>query len=239
MLDRYNALTRRFDRPPGDGMTFVAKDLFDIAGLPTTAGAKMRLDAEPATRDAEVVARLKAAGMRLVGTANMDEYAYGFATVNAHFGTTRNPHDLSRLAGGSSGGSAAAVAGGLADFSLGSDTNGSIRVPASLCGIYGMRPALGDLPIEGAFPLVYALDTVGPFTRSVADLKCVYEIMAGREVAPAPAKRVAVLGGFFERNSGPEARSAVRAVAAHLDAEPLDLREAEAARSAAFLITAA
>lgn len=243
MIDRYNALTRtltpKVHEGPLAGMTFVAKDLFDIQGLPTTAGAKMRLDSAPAAHDAEVIARLKKAGAALIGTANMDEYAYGFATVNAHFGTTRNPHDLARLAGGSSGGSAAAVAAGLADFSLGSDTNGSIRVPASLCGVYGLRPAMDDLPMDGVFPFVHALDTVGPFARSIRDLKRVYEVMAGRTVKSESAGRIAVLDGFFTRNAGAEAREAVATVGAHLNAEILNLPQAEAARSAAFLITAA
>jgi aspartyl-tRNA(Asn)/glutamyl-tRNA(Gln) amidotransferase subunit A len=109
------------DPGPLAGVPFGAKDLFDIAGIPTTAGAKLRLNAPPAKSDAEVVARLKRAGAILIGTLNMDEFAYGFATVNAHFGPTRNPHDPSRLAGGSSGGSAAAVAAGLVPIALGSE----------------------------------------------------------------------------------------------------------------------
>ena len=242
-LDPWNALTRLIEpanttNGPLSDMTFVVKDLFDIKGLPTTAGAKMRLDAAPATQDATVITRLKNAGARLIGTANMDEYAYGFATVNAHFGTTRNPHDTSRLAGGSSGGSAAAVAARLATFALGSDTNGSIRVPASLCGVYGLRPAMDDLPTGGVFPFVHALDTIGPFARSIADLKRVYQVMAGRTLSPASSSKVAVLGGFFHANAGPEARAATATVAAHLGAETVILPQAAAARSAAFLITA-
>ena len=143
MLDPFNALTRRFDVPPSDGPTFVVKDLFDIKGLPTTAGAKMRLEAAPAGQDAEAVARLKAAGARLVGTANMDEYAYGFATVNAHFGTTRNPYDISRLAGGSSGGSSAAAAAFEAPLDSSPAPGGSIRQPAAVTGIVGHHPTYG------------------------------------------------------------------------------------------------
>lgn len=243
-LDAFNAFTQRFAtaRPTGDGplkgVTFAVKDLFDIAGLPTTAGAKMRIDAEPAVRDAEVVARLKAAGAGLVGTLNMDEYAYGFATVNAHFGTTKNPYDLERLAGGSSGGSAAAVAAGLVPLALGSDTNGSIRVPASLCGVWGMRPAEGAVPLDGVFPFVDLLDTAGPFTRSVRDLRTAYEVMSATTLATSSAMpRVGRLTGFFSRGASDDALAAVDAVAGSAPAVELPL--AEAARSAAFLITAA
>ncbi|EGF91623.1 biuret hydrolase [Asticcacaulis biprosthecium C19] len=245
--DRHNAFTRilvdeaRRDAATSKtgrlaGVPFAVKDLFDIAGLPTTAGARMRLDATPAKADATVITRLKAEGAVLIGTTNMDEYAYGFATVNAHFGTTLNPHAPDRLAGGSSGGSAAAVAAGVVPLALGSDTNGSIRVPASLCGVWGMRPAMDDMPLEGVFPFVHALDTVGPFTRSLADLKLAYEVMSCRVLATTSATpRIARLTGFFARNADPDALAAV----ATIDAEPLDLPMAEAARSAAFLITGA
>ncbi|MGB3930436.1 MAG: amidase family protein, partial [Sphingobium sp.] len=127
------------DPGPLAGVPYGVKDLFDVAGLPTTAGSSLYADAPPATADAEAIGKLRAAGAVLVATLNMDEFAYGFATINAHHGTTRNPHDLDRLAGGSSGGSAAVVAAGLLPFSLGSDTNGSVRVPASLTGIYGLK----------------------------------------------------------------------------------------------------
>jgi aspartyl-tRNA(Asn)/glutamyl-tRNA(Gln) amidotransferase subunit A len=225
---------------PLAGVPFAVKDLFDVAGRTTTAGAQMRLDEPAAMRDAEAVARLKRADAILVGTLNMDEYAYGFATVNAHFGTTHNPHDPERLAGGSSGGSAAAVAAGLVPLSLGSDTNGSIRVPASLCGVWGMRPAMGGLPLDGVFPFVHELDTIGPFTRTIGDLKRVYEVLAHvhLEAFEGPV-RAARLGGFFEQGASPEAISAVDTVMAALQSDDrLVLPEAEAARSAAFLITA-
>ncbi len=246
-LDPFNAFTRVFDAPPpaGDGplkgVRFAVKDLFDIEGFATTAGAKMRIDAAPANRDAEVVARLKAAGARLVGTLNMDEYAYGFATINAHFGTTKNPYDLERLAGGSSGGSAAAVAAGLVPLALGSDTNGSIRVPASLCGVWGMRPAEGAVPLDGVFPFVDLLDTVGPFTRSVGELKTAYEVLSGASMMAGSGKpRVARLTGFFARGASDDALAAVDAVMTGTGSSATaDLPLAEAARSAAFLITAA
>ncbi len=189
-----------------------------------------------------MVARLKAAGAILVGTLNMDEYAYGFATVNSHFGTTRNPADTTRLAGGSSGGSAAAVAAGLVPLTLGSDTNGSIRVPASLCGVWGIRPADGALSLDGVFPFAESLDTVGPFVTSADDLALVYDVLAEAPAGLPSGRtlRVARLGGWFARNAGAEAVSAVDQVMAHLGAdETVELAEAEAARSSAFLITAA
>jgi len=231
-------------RDPGPlaGVPFGVKDLFDLAGLPTTAGARTRLTTAPAKRDAVAVQRLKAAGAVLVGTLNMDEFAYGFATVNAHFGTTRNPHDRQRLAGGSSGGSAAAVAAGLVPLSLGSDTNGSIRVPAALCGIWGLRPADGAISTEGVFPLAESLDTAGPFARSAADLERAFAVLAERPADPVATSqpRVKRLGGWFVRNATTEVLAALDLVAAHLgviDIAPLE--SAEAARSASFLITAA
>ena len=228
------------DPGPLAGVPFGVKDLFDISGLATTAGARMRLDAPPAARDAEAVRRLKAAGAVLVGTLNMDEYAYGFATVNAHFGATKNPHDVTRLAGGSSGGSAAAVAAGLVPLTLGSDTNGSVRVPASLCGVWGMRPGDGALPLDGVFPFVETLDTIGPFTRTVGDLKAAYEALSGARLSGRGRARVARLGGFFASNASDEARAAVDLVMAQAGSDAVvDLPQAEAARSAAFLLTAA
>ena len=152
-------------RDPGPlaGVPYGVKDLFDIQGLPTTAGSSLYADAPPATHDAEAIVRLRAAGAILVATLNMDEFAYGFATINARHGTTRNPHDTDRLAGGSSGGSAAVVSAGLLPLSLGSDTNGSIRVPASLTGIYGLKPTHDALPMAGVFPFARSFDDAGPF----------------------------------------------------------------------------
>ena len=230
---------------PLAGVPFAVKDLFDVAGYATTAGALMRMDAPAATKDAEAVRRLKAAGAVLIGTLNMDEYAYGFATVNAHFGTTKNPHDVMRLAGGSSGGSAAAVAAGMVPLTLGSDTNGSIRVPASLCGVWGMRPGDGAISLDGVFPFVEALDTIGPFTRTVGELRSAYGVLSGVTLSGGAKPRVARLGGFFARNASAEAVTAIDAVMEHFGANALgsdatvDLPQAEAARSAAFLITAA
>ena len=222
---------------PLAGIPFAVKDLFDIEGLATSAGSVVRKNAKPATRDAEAVRRLKAAGAILVGTLNMDEFAYGFATVNAHFGTTRNPHDPERLAGGSSGGSAAAVAAGFVPLTLGSDTNGSVRVPASLCGVWGIRPGDAVLPSRGCFPFVRSLDQIGPFTRSAADLARVYEVLAGGQLAlgQSPAPRIAKLDGWFLRHAGPDALEALDLIGA----PTVSLPGAEIARSASFLISAA
>ena len=234
------------DPGPLAGVPFAVKDLVDVAGLATTAGAKMRIAAPPATRDAVVVARLKAAGAVLIGTLNMDEYAYGFATVNPHFGTTRNPHDVDRLAGGSSGGSAAAVAAGFVPLTLGSDTNGSIRVPASLCGLWGIRPADGAISVEGTFPFVEILDTVGPFTRTAADLELVYELLSGSTVSGSMVSgstgipRIARLDGWFAKDACPEVIDALDKVMSHLGVNAIaEMPEAETARSASYLITAA
>ncbi|WP_336958310.1 AtzE family amidohydrolase [Sphingobium aquiterrae] len=224
------------------GVPFGVKDLFDIAGLPTTAGAAMRAQAPPAAADAEGVRRCVAAGAVLVASLNMDEFAYGFATVNAAYGTTRNPHDPARLAGGSSGGSAAAVAAGFLPLTLGTDTNGSIRVPASLCGVWGLKPTHGALPMAGAFPFVDSFDDIGPFAASLAELRLASVVLAGAPlpVVDAAGLRVARLGGWFAHNVAPEIVAGIDAIAAHLGGVPtVALPQVERARSAAFLMTAA
>jgi len=176
--------------PPLAGVPFAVKNLFDIAGLPTLAGSKINREAAPARRDAALIARLEAAGAVLVGALNMGEYAYDFTGENAHDGPSRNPHDLDRMTGGSSGGSAAAVAGGLVPIALASDTNGSIRVPASLCGLFGLKPTYGRLSCAGTFPFVTSLDHVGPLARSVRDLALAYDAMQGHDAAdPVSARR--------------------------------------------------
>ena len=155
---------------PLAGAPFAVKNLFDIAGLPTRAGSKINRDRPPSKVDATVVARLETAGGVLVGALNMGEFAYDFTGRNVHDGPSRNPHDLEHMTGGSSGGSAAAVAGGLVPVALGSDTNGSIRVPSSFCGLFGLKPTYGRLSRVGTFPFVASLDHVGPLARSVGDL---------------------------------------------------------------------
>ena len=223
------------------GVPFGVKDLFDIEGLPNTAGAQMRQAAPCAHTDAAAICRLEAAGAVLIATLNMDAYAYGFVTDNAFHGITRNPNDIERFAGGSSGGSAAAVAGQILPLTLGSDTNGSIRVPAALCGIYGLKPTHNGLPMDGVFPFVQSLDDIGPFTSSLADLKLSYEVLQGAKLDPlSPASlRVGRLGGWFNQNLDPGLVTALVAIDRALGGLPVvDLAEAESARSAAFVLTA-
>ena len=244
--------------PPLAGVPYAVKNLFDVEGMTTLAGARLHKRNAPAQRDATLVRRLDAAGAVLVGATNMDAYAYGFTTENTHYGVTRNPHDRERVAGGSSGGPAAAVAAGFASFALGSDTNGSIRVPSSFCGLFGLKPTFGRLSRAGAYPFVASLDHVGPFARSAHDLALVYDVTQGHDALdPACAQRavqpttpgldegvnglrVAVLDDYFHTWAGPDAREAVERAAAALGAhDRASLPEADRARAAAFVITAA
>ncbi|AFY50280.1 amidohydrolase, AtzE family [Nostoc sp. PCC 7524] len=239
------------------GVPFAVKNLFDIAGLTTLAGSKINAENPPATQDATAITKLKQAGAILVGTLNMDEYAYGFVTENFHYGATHNPHDLERVAGGSSGGSAAAVAAGLVPFTLGSDTNGSIRVPAGLCGVFGFKPTYGRLSRAGVALFSSSLDHIGPFARSVRDIATVFDILQGEDNCdPVCSKRppelvlpqlnqdisgirVAIAGDYFATGADPEALAAVQKVAEALDVdEYVTLPEAHRARAAAFVITA-
>jgi AtzE family amidohydrolase len=251
------ARARRESLGPLAGAPFAVKNLFDVEGLPTRAGSKINRDRPPAKADATVIARLEAAGGVLVGALNMGEFAYDFTGRNVHDGPSRNPHDLEHMTGGSSGGSAAAVAGGLVPFALGSDTNGSIRVPSSFCGLFGLKPTYGRLSRVGTFPFVASLDHVGPLARSAGDLALSYDAMLGHDdrdsvqaVMPAAAAsptlnervaglRIARLGGYFARSADPSATSAVGAIARALKAEDrvVELAQAEQARSAAYLIT--
>jgi AtzE family amidohydrolase len=236
---------------------YAVKNLFDVGGLVTRAGSKINRTLPPATEDAVLVQRLKAAGAVLVGALNMDEYAYGFTTENAHDGATRNPHDLTCSAGGSSGGSGAALAAGLVPLTLGTDTNGSIRVPASFCGVFGLKPTYGRLSRRGSYPFCASLDHVGPLARSTADLAAAYDAIQGpdprdlacarRTIEPASPLlrgsienlRIAILGDYFAENAEPEALEAVTLVADALGtARRVVLPEAARARAAAFLITA-
>ena len=239
------------------GVPYAVKNLFDIEGLTTRAGSKVLLGEPPAAADAVLVQRLGNAGAVLVGALNMDEFAYGFTTENSHVGACRNPHDPSRIAGGSSGGSGAAVAAGQVPLTLGSDTNGSIRVPSSLCGVFGLKPTFGRLSRRGSFPFVASLDHLGPFARSVADLALSYDVMQGPDpldpgchatrVQPVHERidagigglRIGVLAGYFDEQAGPDARRALALAAAALNATPgVTWPDAALARAAAFVTSA-
>jgi AtzE family amidohydrolase len=247
-------------KPPGRlaGVPFAVKNLFDIKGLTTRAGSRINRDNPPATADSTLITRLEAEGAVLLGGLNMGEYAYDFTGENSHDGPSRNPHDLTRMTGGSSGGSGGAVAGGLVPVALGSDTNGSIRVPASLCGIFGLKPTYGRLTRAGSFPFVGSLDHLGPLARCVSDLALSYDVMQGADPAdPACADRtanptlpslefgvtglrIAVAGGYFRQGTSPQALDAVDRVAASLHATAqIELPDAARARAAAYVITTA
>lgn len=251
------ALASGHDPGPLAGVPYAVKNLFNVAGLVTLAGSKINRDHPPAGSDATIIQRLAAAGAVLVGALNMDEYAYGFTTENTHYGTTRNPHDVTRVAGGSSGGSAAAVAAGLVPLSLGSDTNGSIRVPAALCGIYGLKPTYGRLSRAGTAAFVDSIDHVGPFATTVADLVVAYDTMQGADLAdPGCATRpvafaggeiergidglrIAIAGDYFATGGMDEAHQALAEVARALGTtQKVTLPEAARARAAAYVISA-
>ncbi|MCC5601739.1 AtzE family amidohydrolase [Nostoc favosum] len=246
------------------GVPFAVKNLFDIAGLTTLAGSKINAENPAASQDATAVAKLKQAGAVLVGALNMDEYAYGFVTENSHYGATHNPHDLQRVAGGSSGGSAAAVAAGLVPLTLGSDTNGSIRVPAALCGVFGLKPTYGRLSRAGVALFSSSFDHIGPFARSVQDIATVFDVLQGEDdrdpictkhppelclpqlkqdisdIRIALAKpAVGIAADYFTKGAEPEALAAVQKVADAIEVtEYVTIPEAHRARAAAFVITA-
>jgi 1-carboxybiuret hydrolase len=255
--DAVDGLRARGERlPPLAGVPFAVKNLFDIKGLVTRAGSKINRDNAPAAADATAVKRMEAAGAVLLGSLNMGEYAYDFTGRNSHDGNSLNPHDVTRMTGGSSGGSGGAVAAGLAAIALGSDTNGSIRVPASLCGLFGLKATYGALSRGGTFPFVASLDHVGPLARSVLDLALTYDAMRGIDphdpacsggsiapMAPTVASgirglRVATADGYFARMGSPDAFAAVAMVASALGARDfVTIPEAHRARAAAFTIT--
>ncbi|CUU13852.1 AtzE family amidohydrolase [Bradyrhizobium sp. JR7.2] len=241
---------------PLAGVPFAVKNLFDVAGLPTRAGSKINRDLAPAKRDATLIERMEAAGAVLVGALNMGEYAYDFTGENVHDGPSRNPHDTTRMTGGSSGGSGSAVGGALVPIALGSDTNGSIRVPSSFCGIFGLKPTYGRLSRARSFPFVASLDHLGPFARSAADLALAYDAMQGPDADDAACTtrgleptvpllanpisdlRIAIAGGHFQKNVFPEAVEAVSRVAKALGVTKIvDVPEASRARAAAYVIT--
>jgi aspartyl-tRNA(Asn)/glutamyl-tRNA(Gln) amidotransferase subunit A len=173
-------------RGPLHGVPISVKDIFDLTGTPTTAASKVR-DGHLATRDAVAVARLREAGAIFIGKTNMHEFALGTTNEDSAFGPTLHPLDASRLSGGSSGGSAASVIAGMAFASIGTDTGGSVRIPAAICGLVGLKPALGEIPTDGVVPLSRTMDHVGALCRTVEDTALLYDVMRGVEPArPEP-----------------------------------------------------
>jgi AtzE family amidohydrolase len=240
---------RRVDRQVADGLDpgplagvpFAVKNLFDIRGTVTLAGSIINAERPPASSDADAVAALAGAGAVLVGALNMDEYAYGFTTENTHYGPCRNPRDPNRMAGGSSGGSAAAVAAGFVPLTLGSDTNGSVRVPAALCGVFGLKPTYGRLSRAGMALFAPSLDTVGVLATSARDLTATFEVVSGCRLADQAGSqlRIAIADGHFSTGGVPEVFEAVEAAAVALGVEwRITIPEAARARAAAYLITA-
>jgi aspartyl-tRNA(Asn)/glutamyl-tRNA(Gln) amidotransferase subunit A len=168
---------------PLDGRIVSIKDLFDVAGETTTAGSAALADGPPAVRDASVVARLRRAGTVIIGKTNMTEFAFSGIGLNRHFGTPGNAADMTRVAGGSSSGAGVSVAEGTSEIAIGSDTGGSVRIPAALNGVVGFKPTYGRVPLDGAFPLSGTLDSIGPLARSVTDCALADAVMAGEEPA--------------------------------------------------------
>jgi 1-carboxybiuret hydrolase len=241
---------------PLAGVPFAVKNLFDVKGLSTRAGSKINRDLPPSPRDATLIERMEAAGAVMVGALNMGEYAYDFTGENVHDGASRNPHDVTRMTGGSSGGSGGAVGGALVPLALGSDTNGSIRVPSSFCGIFGLKPTYGRLSRARSFPFVASFDHLGPLARNVEDLALAYDAMQGPDADDAacttrPAEpvtpllaqdigglRIAIAGGYFQKNVFAEAVEAVGRVATALGAtRTVEIPEAARARAAAYVIS--
>ncbi|WP_288252484.1 AtzE family amidohydrolase [uncultured Hydrogenophaga sp.] len=242
---------------PLAGVPFAVKNLFDIAGEVTLAGSRVNRANPPATADAVLVQRLQDSGAVLVGSLNMDEYAYGFTTENTHYGPTHNPHRPGHVAGGSSGGSGAAVAAGQVPLTLGSDTNGSIRVPSSFCGVWGLKPTFGRLSRRGTYPFVASIDHLGPFADDVDGLALAYDAMQGPDpldpgcfaTSAQPVRgllglgvqglRVGRLGGYFDEHAGAAAREAAALAAASLGASAtVEWPDAAQARAAAFITSA-
>lgn len=180
-------------RGPLHGVPIAIKDLFDMAGTPTTAGSRV-LDPAPRTASATAVERLVEAGAIIVGKTRLPELTYSPGSNNPHFGPTRNPHDPTRDSGGSSSGSGVAVATGMVFAALGSDTGGSIRIPASLCGIVGLKPTFGAVSLRGAVPLAWSLDHAGPMTRTVKDAALMFEVLAGIDPGDPRTRSAAVAG---------------------------------------------
>ena len=189
------------DRGPLHGVPISLKDIIDLEGVPTTAASNVR-SGHIAAADSVVVARLREAGAVFLGKANLHEFAFGTTNEDSAFGLVRHPLDPNRSPGGSSGGSAAGVMDGMAYASIGTDTGGSVRIPSAVCGLVGLKPSLGEIPLDGVFPLSTTMDHVGPLCRSVTDAGMVFDALRGRPAqnrAPRAVKglRVGLLRGYF------------------------------------------
>lgn len=235
---------------PLAGIPFAAKNLFDVEGHITRAGSRATEKSPPAKRDAFAIRALESAGAILVASTNMDELAYGFTGENGWDGNTRNPRATSLSAGGSSSGSAALVGAGAVPFALGTDTNGSIRVPAALSGVSGLKPTYGRISRSGVYPFVHSLDHVGVLAANAADLATVFQVIDTVDPedpiqmpVPTPRRtearqRAARLGGYFAKCLHPDVAEAVDDAAKALDGhEIVEMTLAEKARAAAFVIT--
>jgi aspartyl-tRNA(Asn)/glutamyl-tRNA(Gln) amidotransferase subunit A len=223
---RAEASLRRHESRPLLGVPIAIKDLFSTRGVRTTAGSSILRDWIPA-RDATAVARLRAVGAVSLGKLNLHEFAYGVTNANPHWGVARNPHDPERIPGGSSGGSAIAVVAGLCAGSIGTDTGGSIRIPAALCGCVGLKPTFGAVPLDGVIPLGRSLDHAGPITRSVADAGLLFEVMAARPASTSPPVRrlrIGVPDQFFFEQVDRGVSKAVRGALDELRSAGLRLR---------------
>lgn len=215
---------------PLDGAILSIKDLFDVAGEPTRAGSKVLADAPPAATDASVVRRLRKAGAVIVGKTNMSEFAFSIIGTNSHYGTPGNPADRLRIPGGSTSGGAVAVADGMCEIAIGTDTGGSCRVPAALCGIVGYKPTKSRVPTEGAYPLSPTLDSVGPLARTVEDCAMADAILAGEkpwafEPAPLQGLRLAIPQGLPLRDLDATVSAAFDAATSQLGQAAAELFE--------------
>ena len=197
-LDPFNAFLHR-EPQDGPGPTVGVKDVIDVSGMPTTAASRI-LHRVP-DRDAECVARLRRVGAQIVGKLNTHEFAFGALTTSPHFGPSLNPWNTEHVCGGSSGGSGAAVAAGLVDIGVGTDTAGSVRIPAAFCGVTGIKPSTGLVPTDGLIPTSWTLDTIGPLARTADECAWALEVMAGRpiEVHEGDDLRIGVVESLFER----------------------------------------
>ena len=246
-------------RGPLHGLPIAVKDIFDTRGVRTTAGSKILRDRVP-ERDATAVARLRKAGAVVIGKANMHEFSYGVTSNNPHFGPVRNPWDPKRIPGGSSGGSGAAVAASLCAAALGSDTGGSIRIPAAACGVTGLKPTYGRVSRHGVIPLAWSLDHVGPIAKTAEDAAAVLSVLAGPDAkdrtssgrpvpdytqslkGPVRGVRLGIPRNFFFEHVDPEILSAVRAAVQTLErlgarSVPIQLPYFELCAAAAAHIT--